>query len=155
VFTRALHSSISSARYAPSYFSNIHFNTTPYLRLILPSDLFPSGFPTKILYAFLFNIRKQSFYFTSAVWCSLHGVTSQKAVIFIATGARASIVFLVFLNLSLTVDSANYIPPLFLTYFICLFPYILLFLFPFHTLVHRNACSRSERLIVYRMSFAK
>jgi hypothetical protein len=35
-----------------SYLSKIHS-----LRLDLHSDLFPSGFPTKILYAFLFPIR--------------------------------------------------------------------------------------------------
>jgi hypothetical protein len=31
----------------PSYFCKIHFNITPYLRLGLPNDVFPSGVPTK------------------------------------------------------------------------------------------------------------
>jgi hypothetical protein len=37
-----------------SYFSKIHLIVSSYLRLGKPSGLFPSGFPTKILYAFLF-----------------------------------------------------------------------------------------------------
>jgi hypothetical protein len=37
----------------PSYLSKIHFNIVHPLRLGLPSGLFPSGFPTNILYAFL------------------------------------------------------------------------------------------------------
>jgi hypothetical protein len=32
-----------------------NFTFTTYLRLDLPSDLFPSGFPTNILYAFLYS----------------------------------------------------------------------------------------------------
>jgi hypothetical protein len=38
----------------PLYLSKIHFNIVTHLRLGLPSDLLPSGFPTNILYAFLF-----------------------------------------------------------------------------------------------------
>jgi hypothetical protein len=41
-----------SVHTTPSYLSKIHFH----LRLGLPSGLFPSGFPTKILYAFLFSL---------------------------------------------------------------------------------------------------
>jgi hypothetical protein len=37
-----------------SYHSNIHLTLFTYLRLGLPSGIFPSGFPTNILYAFLF-----------------------------------------------------------------------------------------------------
>jgi hypothetical protein len=37
------------------YFSKIHFNLSSHVRLGLPSGLFLSGFPTKILYAFLFS----------------------------------------------------------------------------------------------------
>jgi hypothetical protein len=36
-------------------FSYIHFNIFSRLRLGLPSGLFPYGFPTKILYAFIFS----------------------------------------------------------------------------------------------------
>jgi hypothetical protein len=39
----------------PSYFSKIHYKLTSHLHLGLPSGLLPSGFPTKILYAFLFS----------------------------------------------------------------------------------------------------
>jgi hypothetical protein len=39
----------------PSYFSKIHFKLSTHLRLGLPSGLIPSGFPTNILYAFLFS----------------------------------------------------------------------------------------------------
>jgi hypothetical protein len=40
----------------PSYLSKIHFNYVhTHIRLGLPSGLFPSGFPTNILYAFLFS----------------------------------------------------------------------------------------------------
>jgi hypothetical protein len=39
----------------PSYRSKIHFNIAHHLRLGLPSGLFFSGFPTNILYAFLFS----------------------------------------------------------------------------------------------------
>jgi hypothetical protein len=38
----------------PSYLSKIHFNIV-HSRLGLPSRLFPSGFPTNILYTFLFS----------------------------------------------------------------------------------------------------
>jgi hypothetical protein len=38
----------------PSYLSNINFNIILHQYLSLHSDLFPSGFPTKILYAFIF-----------------------------------------------------------------------------------------------------
>ena len=38
-----------------SHFLNIHFNIIPNLRLGLPSGLFPSGFPTKILYTTLLS----------------------------------------------------------------------------------------------------
>jgi hypothetical protein len=41
-------SQINSVRTTPSYFSKIHLN------IVLPYSLFPSDFPTKILYAFNF-----------------------------------------------------------------------------------------------------
>jgi hypothetical protein len=40
----------------PSYLSKVHFNIITHLRLVLPCGLFHSGFPTDILYAFLFAI---------------------------------------------------------------------------------------------------
>jgi hypothetical protein len=40
------------------YSSNIHFNIILHLRLGLSSGLFPSGFHTKILYAFLFAPKR-------------------------------------------------------------------------------------------------
>jgi hypothetical protein len=39
----------------PSCFSKSHFTIIPHLRLGLPSGLFPSGYPTKILYTFIFS----------------------------------------------------------------------------------------------------
>jgi hypothetical protein len=39
----------------PFYLSKTHFNIVHHLRLGRPSVLFPSGFPTNILYAFLFS----------------------------------------------------------------------------------------------------
>jgi hypothetical protein len=55
VFTRILHWSLSWARWIQSYpVSKICFNILHHLCLGLPSDLFPYGFPTSILYAFLF-----------------------------------------------------------------------------------------------------
>jgi hypothetical protein len=39
----------------PSYLSKNHFNMVTHLRLGLPSGLFPSVFPTNILYVFLFS----------------------------------------------------------------------------------------------------
>jgi hypothetical protein len=39
----------------PSYLSKIHLILSSHLSLGLPSGLFPSGFPTKILYAVLFS----------------------------------------------------------------------------------------------------
>jgi hypothetical protein len=61
-FTRArrwsLHESDEPVHTAPSCFCKVHFLLIWHLRLGLPSDLFPSGFLTKILYAFLsFPIR--------------------------------------------------------------------------------------------------
>jgi hypothetical protein len=43
-----------SSHTTPTYLSKIHFIIT-YLRLGLPSGLFPSALPTKILYAFRFS----------------------------------------------------------------------------------------------------
>jgi hypothetical protein len=60
VFTRALHWSLSWARsiqsmpYHPISLRSILILST-HLRLDLPSDLYPSGFPTNILYAFLLS----------------------------------------------------------------------------------------------------
>jgi hypothetical protein len=59
VFARALHWSPSWARSIqsiPPPFSKIYFVLSTHLRLGLPSGLFPFGFPTDILYAFLFSI---------------------------------------------------------------------------------------------------
>jgi hypothetical protein len=60
VFTRALHWSLSWARSIhsiPPHPIPLRFilMLSSYLRLGLPSDLYPSGFSTKILYAFLFS----------------------------------------------------------------------------------------------------
>jgi len=41
--------------HAPSHFFKIHFNITLQLCLGLPSELFPSGFPTKNLHALPFS----------------------------------------------------------------------------------------------------
>jgi hypothetical protein len=62
VFTRALHWSLSraisiqSTPSRPIYLRFILILST-HLRLCVPSGLFPSGFPTNILYAFRFSIR--------------------------------------------------------------------------------------------------
>jgi hypothetical protein len=45
----------------PPYFPKIHSSIISYLRLYLPSGLFPSGFPTKILYAFLISSMRATF----------------------------------------------------------------------------------------------
>jgi hypothetical protein len=47
-------SQINSVHTIPSYLSKIHFILSTHLRLGLLSDIFSSGFPTNILYAFLF-----------------------------------------------------------------------------------------------------
>jgi hypothetical protein len=39
----------------PSHFLKIHFNIIPHIHLGLPSGLFPSGLPTKTLYALLLS----------------------------------------------------------------------------------------------------
>jgi hypothetical protein len=52
VFTRALHWSLFWARSIQSIPSHSISLRSTYLRLGLPSGLFPSGFPTNILYAF-------------------------------------------------------------------------------------------------------
>jgi hypothetical protein len=44
-------SQINSVHTAPPYLTKIHFNIILHLCLSLPSGLFSSGFPTKILYA--------------------------------------------------------------------------------------------------------
>jgi hypothetical protein len=43
-----------SSSYHP-ILSKMYFDIVPHLRLGLPSGLFPSGFPTNILYTFLFS----------------------------------------------------------------------------------------------------
>jgi hypothetical protein len=48
-------SQINPIHTIPHYLSEIHFNIVAQLRLGLHSGLFPSGFPTNILYAFLFS----------------------------------------------------------------------------------------------------
>jgi hypothetical protein len=67
VFTRALHWSLSWARSIQSIPSQPISPRTililsTYLRLGLPSGLFPSGFPTNILYAFLFYPIRATWY---------------------------------------------------------------------------------------------
>jgi hypothetical protein len=52
--TRSILSQISPVHTAPSYLGPILILST-HLRLGLPSGLFPSCFPTNILYAFLFS----------------------------------------------------------------------------------------------------
>jgi hypothetical protein len=44
-----------SNSYQPILSLNIHFNIVHPLRLVLPSGLFPSVFPTNILYVVLFS----------------------------------------------------------------------------------------------------
>jgi hypothetical protein len=57
-------SQINPVHTTPSRLSKIHFNIVHPLRLGIPSGLFPSGFPTNILYAFLFSpIRVQVMYY--------------------------------------------------------------------------------------------
>jgi hypothetical protein len=48
-------SQINRVHTTPSYRSKTHFNIVHHLRSGLPSGLFPSGFPTNILYAFFFS----------------------------------------------------------------------------------------------------
>ena len=56
VFTRAHHIQMNPVHTIPTSFSKIHFNIFfSHLCLVLPTGLIPSGFPTKILYAFLFS----------------------------------------------------------------------------------------------------
>jgi hypothetical protein len=47
-------SQINPVHTTPSYLSKIYFNIVQPLLLCFPSGLLPSGFPTNILYAFLF-----------------------------------------------------------------------------------------------------
>jgi hypothetical protein len=53
-----------SDRSSPNHpiLSKIHFNIATHLRLGLPSGLFPSGFPTNILYAFLLSPIRATFH---------------------------------------------------------------------------------------------
>jgi hypothetical protein len=65
VFTRALHQSLSRARLIQSIWThpislNIYLILSTDLLLGLPSGLFPSGFPTNILYAFLFSLIRST-----------------------------------------------------------------------------------------------
>jgi hypothetical protein len=48
-------SQINPVHTSPSYLYKVHLNISLHLRLGLSSGLFPSGFPTKILYAVLFS----------------------------------------------------------------------------------------------------
>jgi hypothetical protein len=49
-------SEINAVHTTPTYYSKIYFNIIPHLGLGLPSGLFPSGFPTKIVYKFIFYL---------------------------------------------------------------------------------------------------
>jgi hypothetical protein len=51
-------SHITPVHNTPFHFSKIHFNTFSILCLGRPNNLFPSGFPTKIPYAFLFSLMR-------------------------------------------------------------------------------------------------
>jgi hypothetical protein len=62
-FTRArtpvpILSHINPVHITPSYIAKIILLLTSHLCLVLPSGLFPSGFPTNILHAFLFSHKK-------------------------------------------------------------------------------------------------
>jgi hypothetical protein len=66
VFTRALHWDLSWARSIqsiPHYPISLTFILilSTHLRLGLPSGLFPYGFPTNILYAFLFSLIRATY----------------------------------------------------------------------------------------------
>jgi hypothetical protein len=68
VFTRTRHWSLSWARWiqsTPSHTVSLRsiLMLTSYLRLCLPSGLFPSSFPTKILYAFLISSMCSTYVF--------------------------------------------------------------------------------------------
>jgi len=63
VFTTARHWYLSSATYiqsTPSYHISLRYILIPssHVRLGLPNDLFPLGFPTKILYVFLISLMR-------------------------------------------------------------------------------------------------
>jgi hypothetical protein len=51
-FWKATHRTLTWSRLIQSYFFKIHFRAFSHLRLVLPSSLFPSSLPTKILCAF-------------------------------------------------------------------------------------------------------
>jgi hypothetical protein len=61
-----------------SYFSKVHLNIIPHLRLGLPGGLYPSGFPIKILYELLLmrvtcpvHFILLDSYHSDYTWCSL------------------------------------------------------------------------------------
>jgi hypothetical protein len=72
-----------SSPYHPKYLRSILILST---HLRLPSGLFPSGFPTNILYAFLVS----PIHATCPVHLTLLDLTSQKTVIIIVTAVRTS-----------------------------------------------------------------
>jgi hypothetical protein len=59
----------------PPYFPNIHSNISSRLRLGLPRGLFPSGFLTKILYAFIISIM--------CATCSTHPILLDLLIVII------------------------------------------------------------------------
>jgi hypothetical protein len=61
-------SQTNSVHTIPPYFYNTHFTSPSHLHLGLPSGLFPSGFPTKILYTFLFSLACYMPYTCSFTW---------------------------------------------------------------------------------------
>jgi hypothetical protein len=79
VFTRAIHWSLSWARSPqsipphPIFLRSILILST-HLRLGLPSGLFPSGFPTNILYAFLHTAYSQKPFYSDS-----HGLKTRKS----------------------------------------------------------------------------
>jgi hypothetical protein len=88
MFTRALLWSLSWAipiQTTPSHLISLRsiLILSTHLRLGLPSGLFPSGFPTNILYAFFFSCNVLHSYLHSHL---VYGLRSVKVKVFLVTG---------------------------------------------------------------------